>query len=70
MVNMNRGLGKLIDISFKHKKTGTLCPRYYLIIPVEVVKDEKFPLEFSDKGKKGKVLITITEDGKLIAEPM
>lgn len=66
---MKRGVGKLIDISFKHKKTGTLCPRYYLIIPQEVVKDEKFPLEFSGKGEKGKVLITI-EDGKLIAEPM
>jgi len=66
---MKRGIAKLRDMSFPHRKTGTLCARYYLMLPAEVVNDENFPLQFSKLKEKGKVLVSI-ENGKLVAEPL
>lgn len=63
---MTRYVGKLLNASFPHKKTGTPCRRYYLKLPPKLIDDPKFPLKLD-----AEVLISIDEENEqLVLETM
>jgi hypothetical protein len=60
-----RYVGKFSDMSFPHKKTGTMVYRHYIVVPHEVLEDKKCKLRMNEE-----VIITVTEEGKIVVEPL
>ena len=58
-----RGIGRFIDLSFDHPKTGTFVPRFYLLVPRPVAEDPDFPFK---KGEE--VFIELNDDGSITIE--
>jgi len=52
-------------MSFPHKKTGTMVYRHYIVVPHEVLEDERCKLRMNED-----VIITVTEEGKIVVEPL
>jgi len=62
---VKRGTARLVDFSFKEKKTGKKRARYYIyVMDPELIEDPDFPFTCEDK------LFVQISDGKLIIEKM
>ena len=61
-----RFIGRLIDTSFDRK--GKHYPRFYVYVPEEAIKDPRFKLRLSQGHNYKSLLITLTDDGKMIVE--
>lgn len=61
-----RFIGRLIDTSFDRK--GKHYPRFYILIPEEAIKDPRFKLQMSQPRNYKPLLITLSEDGKVVVE--